>query len=175
MNALLEKALGALTLRIQMTSGKLLVSLSNPDDKSATIELLEKISAHGISLEPAEVGNWAINNGWPRSAAGELGNFAALAASIPDPKTKPDSTFWHEDILTTLESDDSAFNALRYPATDKCKECSLRNSRTPGAEGCLMEIMKAQWAEPYWLTQCCITPEARQLAGLVNGPPAIPI
>lgn len=171
MDSLLKHALEAITLRIQLMSGKTSPDLTDPADRSTTIELLANVSKTGILLEPREVEEWAMNNGWTRSAANELGDFAAIAAHIPRPRM----VFWQENIIAVLAANPKGPNTQNHPITDECKECSRWGIGIPEFEGCLMETMRTQWAEPYWLNQCCISPGARQLAGLVNSPPAIPI
>lgn len=175
MDAILKNALAAILLRIQVMSGESQPDLSSPDDRGAALELFARLKVHGMPMVPEEIEQWALTNGWARGAL-ELRDMAAVVAYTPSPDSMLRSAFWQEDIVEVLGSMGSAKGTPLYQAYDKCKDCTLWSKEGAAAfGGCLMEVMKAQWAEPYWLTQCCISPDVRQLAGLVNSPPPLPI
>lgn len=161
MDSKLAKALEAITLRIQLMSGKPHPDLSNPDDAGAALELLSRVRENGVSFTPKEIELWAQANGWLPHAAQELVDVAVIIANSHNSLSAlSGSPFWQTDIVEVLEAENSATGVPSPSAVNKCAECPLCCTSTAGFRGCLVDTMKAQWARPYWFTQSCASPSA---------------
>lgn len=62
-----ETALERLTGRINLSSG-----LGHPLDKSAAVQMVQKLKAAGYPIDPSAIGRWALRHGWNAHAAAKL-------------------------------------------------------------------------------------------------------
>lgn len=169
METILNNALAAIMLRAQLMSGESQPDLSNPDDRAATLELFARIKSRGASLVPEEVEQSALDNGWFR-AAKELRDLSVVAVFTPNLSSILHSAFWQEDIVEVLGAEDSGRGVPLYQADSKCNGCTLWRKGATEFGGCLLNIMRTQWAEPYWLAHFCISPDARPTKGVASEP-----
>ena len=85
---IVEKALSALTIRVNTSHGML-----QTRDKEHADETLRILRAKGHALEPDKLKSWAIRKGWNPGAADDLAKIAVRVVAL---KTKPSLAKFHD-------------------------------------------------------------------------------
>ena len=95
MNDLVEKALEAITDRVNLSTG-----LTHPNDLNSTKELLVKLHQDNEILNGQEIASWAVAHGWNRSDARKLGDLAQRIGQGDN--VRIEGKWWNDKIIDIL-------------------------------------------------------------------------
>ena len=96
MNALLTKALNAITARTNLATG-----LTHFNDKHAAQEMFFRLHQANVTLRSEEIEGWAVVNDWEPGDARDLGLLAGAIGRGRKPRIKS-GPWWPDDVLTRL-------------------------------------------------------------------------
>jgi len=104
MTILIEKALKAITVRTNLSSG-----LSHPNDEYVAKEMFKLLYKEGETLLASEITPWALENGRQPEDAKELGNLAEKIGSGGKVQIKR-KNWWKDDINNKFKEEISKEN-----------------------------------------------------------------
>ena len=93
-----QRAMATLSARINTST-----ALNNPEDRAATVSLLETLHSAGETFEPEALAAWASLNGWTAKGVAQI----RLVANdvLSGKRHNYDAPVWQADIVRELRSD----------------------------------------------------------------------